>query len=210
MANPTSYFLLFKFFIHTSKGTGNQNAFDFIGNVGNEWLCPRYSLSLKCLLPPPSASSEISISLRQSKLGVAKWIPNPHPHIPPEGNLHLTQTHTLLLWNPGASRKLPPRPQKPGLNKDHDWFRSPGPGDQSTTPTWSRERAVQARQHSPKYLRSCWQGSFSPLRDTNWTRRPPSSARCCGRVRNHCCQPAPKAMMAFSYVWRPPHCWTCS
>lgn len=141
-----SFFLLFKFFIHTIKGTDNQDPFNFICNVGKEWLCPCYSLSLKCLLPTPRVSLETSLSLRQSKLGVAKWIRNLYSHIPPEGKLHLTQAHTLLPQDPGASGKAGPYlPQELGLNEDHDWFRNPGEANQGMTRIWSWEWAVQAK-----------------------------------------------------------------
>lgn len=127
MASAASYFLLSKLFIQTIKGTDHRDAFNFICDVGNKWLCPCYSLSPKCLLPPPSVSLEISVSSRQSKLGVAKWIPNSHCHIPPEGNLHLTQTrtlctlHTLLLQDAGASGKATPLPP-PEAGAEWRWW----------------------------------------------------------------------------------------
>lgn len=117
-ANPASFFLLFKFFIRLIKGTDNQDPFNFICDVGKEWLCPCYSLGLKCLLPTPSVSLETSISLRQSQLGVAKWILNLHSHVPPEGKLYLTHAPFSHSAQQPQGKLALPRPQELDLNED--------------------------------------------------------------------------------------------
>lgn len=119
-----------------------------------------------------SVSLETWISLRQSQLGIANWIPNLHFHLPPKGNVHLIQKcNNPAPTRPMSLRKswLHPDPRRwPWMTTiGFDWFRNPGYVNQGMTGHANGQ--FRLRQQRGSFLGGCREGSCLCLRDGDWT-----------------------------------------